>query len=116
MVDAGKVISLFCLGWMFLLPGHSQAQTAQPASSADLQKVITQLNTAATRFSSAQADFTWDQYQAVVQEDDVQTGTVYYERKKGRPPEQPLTSSRTTGKTHPRSWFSTARKSSFMNR
>jgi outer membrane lipoprotein-sorting protein len=83
MVDARRVISLFCLGWMFLLPGRSQAQSAQPANSADLQKVITQLNTAATKFSSAQADFTWDQYQAVVQEDDVQTGTVYYERKKG---------------------------------
>jgi outer membrane lipoprotein-sorting protein len=83
MVDARKVISLFCLGWMCLLPGQSQAQTAQPANSADLQKVITQLNTAAAKFSSAQADFTWDQYQAIVQEDDVQTGTVYYERKKG---------------------------------
>ena len=32
---------------------------------------------------SAQADFTWDQYQAVVEEHDVQTGTIYYERKKG---------------------------------
>ncbi len=83
MVDARKLISLFCLGWMFLLPGHSQAQTAQPANSADLQKIITQLNTAATKFSTAQADFTWDQYQSVVEEHDVQTGTVYYERKKG---------------------------------
>jgi outer membrane lipoprotein-sorting protein len=83
MVDAKKMISLFCLGLLFLLPCHSPAQTAQPASSADLQKVITQLNTAASKFSSAQADFSWDQYQAVVQEDDVQTGTIYYERKKG---------------------------------
>jgi outer membrane lipoprotein-sorting protein len=83
MVDARKVISLFCLGWMFLLPGPSPAQTAQPASSADLQKVISQLNTAASKFSSAQADFTWDQYLAVVQEHDVQTGTVYFEHKKG---------------------------------
>jgi outer membrane lipoprotein-sorting protein len=83
MVDARKLISLFCLGCTFLLPGHSQAQTAQPANSADLQKVITQLNTAATKFSSAQAEFSWDQYQAVVDEHDVQTGTVYYERKKG---------------------------------
>jgi outer membrane lipoprotein-sorting protein len=83
MVDARKVISLFCLGWMFLLPGRSQAQTAQPASGPDLKKIITQLNTAATKFSSAQADFTWDQYQAVVDDHDVQTGTVYYERKKG---------------------------------
>jgi outer membrane lipoprotein-sorting protein len=83
MVDARKLISLFCLGWMLSLPGYSQAQTAQPASSADLQKVITQLNAAATKFSSAQAEFSWDQYQAVVDEHDVQTGTVYYERKKG---------------------------------
>jgi hypothetical protein len=100
MVQVGKVISLFCLGWMFLLPGHSQAQTAQPASSADLQKIITQLNTAATRFSGAQADFTWDQYQSVVDD----------------PRKQPPTSSRKTEKTRPKSWFSTARKSNFMNR
>jgi outer membrane lipoprotein-sorting protein len=82
MVDARKVISLFCLGWMFLLPGPSPAQTAQPANSADLQKVIAQLNAAASKFSSAQADFTWDQYLAVVEEHDVQTGTVYFEHKK----------------------------------
>ena len=88
MVDAKKMIALFCLGGLFLLPGRSPAQsapakTASPASSADLQKVITQLNAAASKFSSAQADFTWDQYQAVVEEHDVQTGTIYYERKKG---------------------------------
>jgi outer membrane lipoprotein-sorting protein len=112
MVDAKKMICLFCLGGLFLLPGRSPAQsapqtksasqaktvslaqttspaqsapakTASPASSADLQKVITQLNTAAGKFGSAQADFSWDQYQEVVQEDDVQTGTIYFERKKG---------------------------------
>jgi outer membrane lipoprotein-sorting protein len=83
MVRVGNMISLFCLGMLFLLPGRSPAQTSSPVGSADLQKVITQLNAAATRFSSAQADFTWDQYQAVVQEHDVQTGTIYYERKKG---------------------------------
>ncbi len=83
MVHVGKMISLFCLGMLFLLPGQSPAQTLSPANSADLQKVITQLNAAASKFSSAQADFTWDQYQAVVEEHDVQTGTIYYERKKG---------------------------------
>jgi outer membrane lipoprotein-sorting protein len=82
MVHAGKMISLFCLGLLFLLPGQSPAQTASPADSADLQKLITQLNKAASKFLSAQADFSWDQYQAVVQEDDVQTGTIYFERKK----------------------------------
>jgi outer membrane lipoprotein-sorting protein len=81
MVDARKVILLFCLGWMFLAPGASPAQTA--ANSPDLQKVITQLNAAAGKFSSAQADFTWDQYLAVVEEHDVQSGTIYFERKKG---------------------------------
>lgn len=83
MVHAIKMILLFCLGLLFLQPGQSPAQTSSPAGNADLQKIITQLNTAATRFTSAQADFTWDQYQAVVQEHDVQSGTIYFERKKG---------------------------------
>jgi outer membrane lipoprotein-sorting protein len=83
MIDARKTISLFCLGMLFLLPGQSPAQTSSPAGNADLQKVITQLNAAASKFSSAQADFIWDQYQAVVEEHDVQTGTIYYERKNG---------------------------------
>jgi outer membrane lipoprotein-sorting protein len=83
MVDAKRMISLFFLLLLCLLPGHSQAQTTSPASNADLQKVITQLNTAATKFLSAQADFTWDQYTAAVQESDVQSGTIYFERKKG---------------------------------
>jgi outer membrane lipoprotein-sorting protein len=52
-------------------------------SGTDLQKVISQLNSAAARFQSAQADFSWDQFQAVVQDHDLQTGTIYYERKKG---------------------------------
>jgi outer membrane lipoprotein-sorting protein len=59
------------------------AQTASPAGSADLEKVISQLNAAAAKFESAEADFTWDQFQAVVQDHDLQTGTIYYERKKG---------------------------------
>jgi len=80
MVDVGKRLSWLCLGLLISLPGW--AQTAAPASSADLQKVITQLNAAAAKFASAQADFTWDQYTAVVQQDDVQSGTIYFERKK----------------------------------
>jgi outer membrane lipoprotein-sorting protein len=83
MVDAGKRIALLCLGLMVMLPASSRAQTTPPASSADLQKVISQLNTAAAKFVSAQADFAWDTFTAVVQEHDVQTGTIYYERKNG---------------------------------
>jgi outer membrane lipoprotein-sorting protein len=83
MVGERKKMIVLLSFVVFLLSGHSYAQTSAPASSADLEKVITQLNTAASKFSSAQADFTWDQYQAVVDEHDVQSGTIYYERKKG---------------------------------
>ena len=83
MVHAGKRIALFCLGLVVLLPGSLRAQTAAPASNADLQKVIGELNAAAAKFSSAQADFTWDQFTAVVQEHETQTGTIFFERKKG---------------------------------
>jgi outer membrane lipoprotein-sorting protein len=83
MVHAGKSVALFCLGLVVSLPGSLRAQTATPASNADLQKVIVELNAAAAKFSSAQADFTWDQFTAVVQEHETQTGTIYFERKTG---------------------------------
>jgi outer membrane lipoprotein-sorting protein len=70
---------VICLG-----PSQGIAQTA-PASpaGADLDKVIAQLNAAAVKFHSAQADFSWDVYQAVVQDHDIQTGTTYFERGSG---------------------------------
>ena len=80
MLAVSSKIALFCLSAAIAFP--CWAQTA-PASSPDVQKVITELNTAAARFVTAQADFSWDQFQAVVQEDDIQTGTIYFERKKG---------------------------------
>jgi outer membrane lipoprotein-sorting protein len=72
MVSMGKKLLL-----MVLLCGSAWGQ-----NSSDLQKVIAQLNSAAAKFQSAQADFSWDQFQAVVQDHDVQTGTIYFERKK----------------------------------
>jgi len=83
MVHAGKRIALFCLGLVVSLPGSLSAQSAPPAGNADLQKVIAELDAAAAKFSSAQADFTWDQFTAVVQEHETQTGTIFFERKKG---------------------------------
>lgn len=83
MVHAGKRIALFCLGLVISVPGPLRAQTTTPSSNADLQKVIGDLNAAAAKFSSAQADFTWDQFTAVVQEHETQTGTIYFERKQG---------------------------------
>jgi len=83
MVNPGRKVALFCLGLLVSVPGSLRAQTATPASNADLQKVIEELNAAAAKFSSAQADFAWDQFTAVVQEHETQTGTIYFERKKG---------------------------------
>jgi outer membrane lipoprotein-sorting protein len=83
MVHARKRIVLFCLGLVVSFPGPLRAQDAASAGNADLQKVIGELNAAAAKFSSAQADFTWDQFTAVVQEHETQTGTIYFERKKG---------------------------------
>jgi outer membrane lipoprotein-sorting protein len=83
MFDVRKMFGLLCLGLLGLAWGQGSAQSAPSADGADLQKVISQLNTAATKFVSAQADFVWDQYQVVVQDHDVQGGTIYFERKKG---------------------------------
>lgn len=77
MVKAGRTIATLCLGWAILLPGGVRAQ------SADVEQVLTQLNAAAAKFSSAQADFIWDQFTAAVQDHDLQTGTISFERKKG---------------------------------
>jgi outer membrane lipoprotein-sorting protein len=79
MVEAKKFFALLCVGCALSFAGSASAQA--PAS-ADLQKIIAQLNTASTKFMSAQADFSWDEYQAVVEESDVQTGTISFQRKK----------------------------------
>jgi outer membrane lipoprotein-sorting protein len=85
MANVARTLALLSLGLLLGMPGEIHAQAAAPAAagSADLQKVIAELNAAALKFTSAQADFSWNQYQAVVQESDVQAGTIYFERKKG---------------------------------
>ena len=77
MVKAGRTIAVLCLGWMILLPGGVRAQ------SGDVEQVLTQLNAAAAKFLSAQADFTWDQFTVAVQDHDLQKGTISFEHKKG---------------------------------
>lgn len=51
------------------------------AANGDLEKVLQQMNTAAAKFQSAQADVEWIQYQAVVKESDTQKGTIAFQRK-----------------------------------
>lgn len=54
--------------------------TAVFAQSADLQKVLSQMDEASATFQSAQADFSADSYTAVVQSHDVQNGTISFRR------------------------------------
>jgi len=62
---------------MLLLCGVSNV-LAQ--SDADLQKVLSQMDTAAASFRTTQADFVWEQYWKVVHDKEAQKGTVYYRR------------------------------------
>jgi outer membrane lipoprotein-sorting protein len=50
------------------------------AQSCDTARVLAQMDAASAKFQSTQADFKWDVLQSVVNEHDVQSGTVYFER------------------------------------
>jgi len=49
-------------------------------AQAELSRVIAQMDRTATSFHTAQAQFVWTQYISVVDEKDVQEGTVYFRR------------------------------------
>jgi len=55
-------------------------QPAQNQSSEDLQHILSRLDQTAAEFHTAQADFVWDQYHKVVEEHDLQKGTIYFRR------------------------------------
>ena len=61
----------------------SAAAISAGAQDAQLTKVLSQLDAASARFKSAQADFSQDQYTAIVQEHDVQKGTIAFRRDGG---------------------------------
>jgi len=52
----------------------------QPQQAPTLESVLKKMDDTAATFRSAQADFEWDQYQKVVDDTDIQKGTVYYRR------------------------------------
>jgi outer membrane lipoprotein-sorting protein len=54
---------------------------AKPANNpAALEKVLTTMDQAAAAFSSAQANFEWDQYSKIVDDHDLQSGTIYFRK------------------------------------
>src|SRR5215469_6363412 len=58
---------IFCFGF---LAAHAQ----------NLEAVLNSMDRAAAEFHTAQCDFAWDQYQKVVDDHDLQNGTMYFRR------------------------------------
>ncbi|PYP91935.1 MAG: outer membrane lipoprotein-sorting protein [Candidatus Angelobacter sp. Gp1-AA117] len=56
------------------------AQKPGTANEGDLEPVLSKMDQASAGFKSAQASFQWDQYQQMVNETDVQKGTVHFRR------------------------------------
>ena len=71
----------FSAAWICVLAvcASSWAQ-GNAASGPGLQKILNQMDSTASTFRTAQADFVWDQYQAVVKETDTQKGRVFFRR------------------------------------
>jgi outer membrane lipoprotein-sorting protein len=73
------------LRWLLLtavcLAPFSWAQApADSSSNAALERVLGQMDTAASNFRTTEAAVIWDQYQKVVDEHEEQKGTVYFRR------------------------------------
>src|SRR5437868_8028420 len=58
----------------------STQKSSPPNSSRDLEPVLSQMDESSKGFRNAQADFEWRQYQKVVDETDIQKGTIYFVR------------------------------------
>lgn len=68
--------------WALVAAGAAFAAEEPQASpsSADLEKVLSQMDAVAATFKTAEAEFVWDQYTRVVNETDTQSGKVYFRR------------------------------------
>jgi outer membrane lipoprotein-sorting protein len=72
-----RSVSLLKLGLWFALVLTAARAFAQQA---DLDRVLTQMDSAAAKFRSVEATFVWDHYQKVVEETDTQKGKIYFRR------------------------------------
>jgi outer membrane lipoprotein-sorting protein len=68
------------MSWGFVVMISLVVASAQTPDTNDLQRVLNQMDQTAASFRTAQAGFVWDQYQKVVDDHDVQKGTVYFRR------------------------------------
>ena len=75
--------SLQSLCWLVLtvasVASLAAAQApADPKPDIALERVLGQMDSAATNFHTTEANVMWDEYQKVVDEHDVQKGKVYF--------------------------------------
>jgi outer membrane lipoprotein-sorting protein len=61
-------------------PQAKPAATSAKSDAGGLEKVLTTMDQQAASFKNAQADFVWDQYTKVVDDHDLQEGTIYFRR------------------------------------
>jgi outer membrane lipoprotein-sorting protein len=66
--------------WGFAIMMSLVVAAAQQQAPDELQHVIRQMDQTAAEFNTTQAAFTWDQYQKVVDDHDIQKGMVYFRR------------------------------------
>jgi outer membrane lipoprotein-sorting protein len=68
-----KQLIIVVVGWLVFCGAYvTHAQ--------DLESVLNSMDKAAANFHTAQADFVWDTYQKVVDDHDIQKGTMYFRR------------------------------------
>lgn len=65
-----------------LMSHAKQAAHESSAGQQGLNAILEDMNKAAAKFRTAQADFEWDQYERVVEEHDIQKGRIYFRRTK----------------------------------
>ena len=75
----GRFVWLMVLAAAFWAFGSMSAL----AQSGDVDSVLAQMDKASASFRNAQANVSWDQYVKVVDDHELQSGTVYFDRKGG---------------------------------
>jgi outer membrane lipoprotein-sorting protein len=75
------LLLILTASWL-LIPPSALSQTGPDAtnSSASLEKVLSRMDSSAAQFRSAQANLSWEQYQKVINDSDVEEGTIYFRR------------------------------------
>ncbi|MBV9087451.1 MAG: outer membrane lipoprotein carrier protein LolA [Acidobacteria bacterium] len=72
-----KIVSIACSIALLIVGVYAQTDKA---SSSGLDTVLNSMDKASANFRSAEADFTWDLYEKVVDSTDTQKGKIYFRR------------------------------------